>query len=1157
MSHAFPKQRYWSKEAAATLLDMAGDIEGFAELGQKQLEAAVALQHMLLEHGVAYLADEVGMGKTYVALAVVAMMRHVQPDFKVLYLVPSKNVQSKWRDRELPAFIRDNIRIDGPAKRSGSADPASAVACSNVEEWVHTARTQRHVRDTFLRFSALSFELSEDQDKQRQRVAKLAEIAGIDINLGNTTKKGRFKARAAEIVNAVLPRYDLIVVDEAHLLKDGTGLNASDRAQFMARSLGALGTGGRRRFRGALLLSGTPFDRDLKQFSRQLQVFALSNNRNAPYRQIEDLADQRRQGMKWHDIHKGLAPFLVRRVQKMLIGGTLLSRNQYRREHRETAAISLLKSASDPKAAKQRLFTALVQKRLIDYLGNECAGRFPQAMFASWEAYTPPQHASPNAETKAATDEAMDTDHKGVAAKETKAIDSAWIQTLVGCHKDRFDGDLPPHPKLENEALRLGMDTFSKGHKQLVFVRRLASLGDLYWRINREYNHHLATYLEQEGVLTAKNWHEATKNFLKGEREPHATPPPPQKSPGEEQHALDQEELEATKDTLFSWFFRGKLDAAGVRFADRHKLPPPSILRTRLRTPEDWECMIGELDWRRYLLRRVGLEVDIGFDALAREASAIKGPDDRVDRYRRLQYAFLKLASEQCQGEQANALACIATYYRDHVIGKTGAHSAEMKVGTAKELLECPTIALSLALDEKGREAISDWDETWNAVMDIDNPKRLRQLQSLDLHVEVLFSLLRLDHPFIDLYIGWLPLAGEHGTQKVAAALVQRITSLFQTKMYGFGTARILLNLASGWPQVLKTNFANLINSDKPAQRLAWRQQIQQLVGAEGPVEWASGDKSASRNAVARRFRMPGYPMVLIATSVLQEGEDLHVFCDRVTHFGITGSPIGIEQKNGRVDRIGSLAQRNLMENPSVEHAGIQIWFPHLAESLEWYQIRELCARLNEYLHSMHTVMPAVRAGSDQLLNDVIASGSPIPPQLDETLHSPFEPLIQEKEGAICSNELAAWSEETKLQPNAVSGAGSAIACLNNAPSLVSHLDGTPRISSILHAHSLQLRQTKSGKSIAVINNEPAFKKRFKTDRMAKLINNELYITLPALHKVAHHFINQVQQPLLTITSSNSNRLGMEYPGFDTTNCSEEQLICLVKELMSVANQAN
>jgi len=54
-------------DTAAALIDFGARI-GHGQRSTEQLEGAVAIHNILTEHGVAYLADEVGMGKTYVAL---------------------------------------------------------------------------------------------------------------------------------------------------------------------------------------------------------------------------------------------------------------------------------------------------------------------------------------------------------------------------------------------------------------------------------------------------------------------------------------------------------------------------------------------------------------------------------------------------------------------------------------------------------------------------------------------------------------------------------------------------------------------------------------------------------------------------------------------------------------------------------------------------------------------------------------------------------------------------------------------------------------------------------------------------------------------------------------------------------------------------------
>jgi len=86
---------------------------------------------------------------------------------------------------------------------------------------------------------------------------------------------------------------------------------------------------------------------------------------------------------------------------------------------------------------------------------------------------------------------------------------------------------------------------------------------------------------------------------------------------------------------------------------------------------------------------------------------------------------------------------------------------------------------------------------------------------------------------------------------------------------------------------------------------------------------------------LVRQFRMPGFPLVLVTTDVLQEGEDLHTFCRRVVHYGIAWTPSAMEQRTGRIDRIGGLVQLDgSTEAPDADDL-IQVYYPHLRDTVE------------------------------------------------------------------------------------------------------------------------------------------------------------------------------------------------------------------------------
>lgn len=83
--------------------------------------------------------------------------------------------------------------------------------------------------------------------------------------------------------------------------------------------------------------------------------------------------------------------------------------------------------------------------------------------------------------------------------------------------------------------------------------------------------------------------------------------------------------------------------------------------------------------------------------------------------------------------------------------------------------------------------------------------------------------------------------------------------------------------------------------------------------------------KSETRQRLMLTFNSPFFPEVLIASSVMAEGVDLHRFCRYVIHHDLCWNPSTLEQRTGRVDRIGA----------KVERCGqpIRVYLPYLAET--------------------------------------------------------------------------------------------------------------------------------------------------------------------------------------------------------------------------------
>ena len=116
-----------------------------------------------------------------------------------------------------------------------------------------------------------------------------------------------------------------------------------------------------------------------------------------------------------------------------------------------------------------------------------------------------------------------------------------------------------------------------------------------------------------------------------------------------------------------------------------------------------------------------------------------------------------------------------------------------------------------------------------------------------------------------------------------------------------------LNQIANHFDLILAVNFPTVAQESlKQLPRLFGRALARQT-----PVGGMSGGVNKS---LVQQFRMPGYPLILVSTDVLQEGEDLHTFCSQVIHYGIAWTPSALEQRTGRVDRIRSLTSRRLQQ---------------------------------------------------------------------------------------------------------------------------------------------------------------------------------------------------------------------------------------------------
>lgn len=109
------------------------------------------------------------------------------------------------------------------------------------------------------------------------------------------------------------------------------------------------------------------------------------------------------------------------------------------------------------------------------------------------------------------------------------------------------------------------------------------------------------------------------------------------------------------------------------------------------------------------------------------------------------------------------------------------------------------------------------------------------------------------------------------------------------------------------------------------------------------------GGKAQNRERVFAGFNTPLLPEVLICTSVGQEGIDLHRHCRFVVHYDLAWNPAVLEQRTGRVDRIGSKTFREQALATGDAKPFLEVGVPFLAGTYDERMYEELRLRAQTF----------------------------------------------------------------------------------------------------------------------------------------------------------------------------------------------------------------
>ena len=949
---------------ASKLLDFGARI-GQGPRAQEQLEGAVAIHNILKKHRVAYLADEVGMGKTYVALGALALFRHFQPNFRAVVIAPKENIQHKWM-KEFGNFVAHNIRFPDLRVAAIDGHPARPlVACDSILEFVREVAVDPG-RDFFLRLSSFSLALGNDVERKgwrRVRDELRKEVPWLpDTTLDLRSNKNLFKDSFARAVCCALPVFDLVIVDEGHNLKHGFKTGVAARNRVLALAFGHPSEhGAGREFPGygprakrVLFLSATPLEETYEHVWNQLDVFGLGHD-------FDGLRDDR---LSEDQKKQVAAKFLVRRVTTMRVGGEDLTKNQYRREWRRGG----LHTHDEPiqiNDDRQRLVVALVQKKVAELLGSEKFNMsFQIGMLASFESFLETTRLKRSIDEAANFDDGdqtADVKDEALRLAAREGIDVRDVNRLTRHYKECFGKEMP-HPKMDALVDSL-KDAWTTGKKALIFVRRVKSVDELKRKLDEKYDEWLIQALRDRLAQSAgAAFDEVVQRYFQEKREAeHARRTRAAASP-----AADSVEGESNTDdrggtdTFFAWFFRGEGPKGVVSGANvqRRFIQKGTVYSTFFEDNYVMDLLGARPGGVAEALgKTLGLESHQLRDELRRRAAKYIGRAKRLQRADRMeaaQAAALELLKERQDelGERARII-----WHQRFETSKRNASGGDAP--DVSEGLEHATFFTELRRADRSelRRAL------WPAPRSGSVRDQFREQQQ---RAQMLETAARLGHALIDLYVltirrlgsieqRTLDLeAGEEGDSLERRRIDEYLDVLESQRATPLGHR--------GWSafdelRQIAENFDLILDVNAPevrTQTLAEsRRDLGSILGEQQPVGGMSGQVN---QRLVQQFRMPGYPFVLVTTDLLQEGEDLHTFCSAVHHYGIAWTPSSMEQRIGRIDRVRSQSDRRLSGLEAIQDGAdlLQVYYPHLEDTVEVLQVQVVLERMNTFLRLMH-----------------------------------------------------------------------------------------------------------------------------------------------------------------------------------------------------------
>ena len=761
-------------------------------MASRQAEGVAYLWNLLSRHGVALLADEVGMGKTFQALGVAALLWKMKPNAKVLVMAPNKDICVHWR-REYHAFVQFHYRsADHCVKNGVDGGPVQSIQmCSRLEDLATAVEGGAgHLYLTTIH--ALSG-LVPTENKGSDNI-KIAKENAHKIH-------GRLKTALGNV------GFDLIIVDEAHYFRNRDG-----GSQRVNAAEAFFGTSNARLSDKALLLTATPSHTQLNDVHNILGYF------------VDGIEDSD------HSALSLMRQYGLRRLRRMQGENHHYSKREYRREKDMPCDFD--------QRRESEMFFALYQKKLVTELGMTRDNK--SLLYGFLEGFESVGRAVAASKLGTVADvEADDNTGKDFS----KAKDTDLLARLTEQYSGTF-GHFPDHPKYGQLVEQcLPEDLFAAPRalhedKHLVFVRRIPSVRELTQRINEAYDSVLARRiyrawgLSDDDIIVEK-WRKSKPmwsrvGFIDLVNSCRSRRP-------DQEEELDDEEQSEPEDEGDAYLGSAIADLFVVKKGKDGRTDGSNV-SLRFRKPESAFAMFLEpsLDYMEgsysnYYQYTQGGKARADYVTAARDA--------RLQRH-------------------------------DRLVQKLEASHQEYETRLYDQPVKTVWSLIYPELTKSQQDKLRDWAQY-----------RPDVAENFANYIKTGF--LFASPVMIELY-AWFT---EFNRSSNIAGVQERYAGFM-----AFVAARIKGALLLAYFKSALDTFEILCEKIVDHKLGEWEKEWRTLTSLQNPAWYASGE-SKNRQRLILGFNSPFYPNVLIATSVFQEGVNLHLQCRKVHHYGLAGSP--------------------------------------------------------------------------------------------------------------------------------------------------------------------------------------------------------------------------------------------------------------------------